>query len=134
MAKVNGTRMTIVVDGSTIDCQIDGTLTTERDLPDASCKDDAGWATHIQGQGSWSVDGSGRLDFSATFGYEDLLDLVLNRTAISALDFLTDIVGGVKVSGAASIQTLSITASNEDSATFDFSFVGNGAFAVTAVT
>jgi hypothetical protein len=134
MAKVNGTDLTIVVDGDSIDCQITGTLTTDRDLPDASCKDDGGWATHIQGQGSWSMEGSARLDYTATFGYAELVALSINRTEITELDFLSSTVGGIRARGAASVASINITADNESSAEFDFSFTGNGALAVTAVT
>jgi len=133
MAKINGTTMTIVVDGDTIDCNIDATLTIDRDLPDTSCKDDAGWATHLQGQGSWSVEGSARVDFSSTMGYQELVALLIARTEITALDFLSSDVGGLKASGTASITSLSFAAPNEDSATFDFSFTGNGIVTITVV-
>jgi len=131
--KINGTTMNIDVDGDQITCNIDATLEIDRDLPDTSCKDDLGWATHLQGQGSWSVSGSARVDFTSTMGYQELVAKLIARTAITALDFLSSDTGGLKASGAASITSLSFAAPNEDSATFDFSFTGNGAVAITVV-
>jgi predicted secreted protein len=134
MAKINGTSMSITVEGTQIDCVVDATLETSRDLFDTSCKDDGGWATNGQGQGSWSVSGNARVDFSSTMGYQELVALLLDRTAIAELVFTSDTVGGLVATGAASIASLSFAAPNEDSATFDFSITGNGALTVTVLT
>jgi len=134
MAKINGTSMSITIEGTTIDCVVDATLETSRNLFDTSCKDDLGWATHGQGQGSGSVSGNARVDFSATMGYQELVALLIDRTAIDELIFTSDTVGGLVVTCAASVASLTFNAPNEDSATFDFTFTINGAIVATVLT
>ena len=62
---INGTLVLLSADSTAIASTTDATLNIELDTPDASTKDSEGWADHIQGQKSWSVDVEGL----ATFDY-----------------------------------------------------------------
>jgi len=56
MSKVNGTSFLVYVNGTMIAAQRNCTINFNQDLPDASSKDSAGWAEHINGLRDGSVD------------------------------------------------------------------------------
>ena len=124
MASVkNGTLVLVKDDGTAIASTTDATLNVEMDTPDASTKGSSGWAEHIAGQKSWSIDVEGL----ATFDYSDgnvqqLVEYIRKRTDIT-IQFLAD--EGYQYSGSASCTSVSIGAPNEDVATFSGTFVGN---------
>jgi hypothetical protein len=49
MAKINGTSVLLYADGTVIALQKGLNISADVDLPDASNKESAGWAEHIQG-------------------------------------------------------------------------------------
>ena len=56
MAKINGTLLLVYANGVLIAAQQSVTFTLTTDLADTSTKDDNGWATHMKGARSYSVD------------------------------------------------------------------------------
>lgn len=138
MAAVNGTLILLKDDGTAFAATTSATLNIEMDLPDSSTKDSAGWAEHIQGQKSWSVDLDGIADFEATTGTVDILvDYLINRTQAS-IEFEPQTgaftTSGVSYTGTASLSSVSLVAANEDTATLSGSFTGDGALTRVAVT
>ena len=78
---INGTNLLAYVNGTLIAAQSGGTFNVDRDLPDTSTKDDAGWSSHIAGQGSCSVDLSGLVSTTGLSAAE-LIAFITARTEI----------------------------------------------------
>lgn len=138
MAAVNGTLILVNDDGTAFAGTTSATLNIEMDLPDASTKDSAGWAEHIQGQKSWSVDLDGIATFTVTSGTVDvLLNYLLDRTQ-ATIEFEPQggayTTKGVSYVGTASLSSVSLVANNEDTATVSGSFTGTGALTRVAVS
>ncbi len=130
---INGTDLILYVDGVAIGGSQSHDLTLDRDLPDASTKDSAGWAENIGGQKSWSIDCSGLVMFDAAFGFEELFDLFESGELVT-LVFGTQISGDVQFDGGARLSSLSESAGNEDSTSFSVSFTGSGPITKSNVT
>jgi len=131
MAAINGTLILLEDNGTAFALTTSATLNVEMDLPDASSKQSSGWANHIQGQRSFSVDLDGLADFEVSGSVQVLIDHILDRTTVS-IEFEPDagFAGGTKgysYQGSASVSSVSVVASNEDTATLSGSFVGTGA-------
>lgn len=138
MATVNGTLILLQDDGTAFALTTSATLNIDADLPDASSKDSAGWAEHILGQRSWSVDLDGLADFETVTGTVDLLtDYILSETQAS-IEFEPQTgaftTKGVSFTGTASLANVSVSAPNEDTATLSGSFTGTGALTRVAVS
>ena len=131
MAAINGTLILLEDNGTAFALTTSATLNVEMDLPDASSKQSNGWANHIQGQRSFSVDLDGLADFEVSGSVQVLIDHILDRTTV-AIEFEPDagFAGGTKgysYQGSASVSSVSVVASNEDTATLSGTFVGTGA-------
>ena len=138
MAAVNGTLILLKDDGTAFAATTSATLNIEMDLPDSSTKDSGGWAEHILGQKSWSVDLDGIADFETTTGTVDILvDFLINRTQAD-IEFEPQVgaytTKGVSYTGTASLSSVSLVAANEDTATLSGSFTGDGALSRVAVS
>lgn len=144
MPAINGTLILFnvdVADGTPAELGMttSATLNIEMDLPDSSNKGSSGWATHIQGQKSWSIDIDGVADFVSSSGNVDkLADYIINRSAVD-VEFVPSQTGPsagtyVKYSGEASLASVSFVAGNEDTATLSGSFTGNGALTSSTIT
>jgi predicted secreted protein len=125
MAKFNGTDLLVYVNGTPIAFSQSASLEVAADLPDASTKDDGGWADHIHGQRSWSVTTDGLADLQSTANVENLFDQIVNRTDVT-LKFSTSTTGDVYFTGTASVESVSINADNENPGTLSVSFKGKG--------
>ena len=140
MSAINGTLILLRDNNDPFALSTSCTLNIDMDLPDASHKGSAGWAEHIQGQKSWSVDLDGLADFQTgtTGGVQDLVNHILNRESVD-IEFvpLAGFAGGstgVSYEGTASCASISIVASNEDTATLTGSFTGTGALSEVVVS
>lgn len=137
MAAVNGTLILLNDSGTPIALTTSATLNIELDLPDASSKDSSGWARHILGQKSWSVDLDGLASFNTGDNVDDLSAFILDRTQIS-LEFEPQTgaysTKGVSYTGTASLASISVVAGNEDTATISGSFTGDGVLTRVAVS
>lgn len=122
----NGTDMVVLVDGVVLGHTTSCTLSVEADLPDASTKDSAGWAEHIKGQRSWSVDFEGLMAYDGSIPSPEVLDYILNRTTVT-LRFSTQETGDAYWTGSASLASYEISAEMESPTSASGSFTGNGA-------
>ena len=139
MAIVSGTNLRIFVGTEEIGRATECSLSTERDLPDSSNKDSLGWAEHILGQKSWSMSSTAFLDFVPD-GTDENFDSLLTTqfgTAQITIKFGVatgaTVTGATEYSGTASIASMSLTAPNEDTNTFDIEFTGSGPLTSTPV-
>jgi len=138
MAAVNGTLILLKDDGTAFAATTSATLNIEMDLPDSSTKDSGGWAEHILGQKSWSVDLDGIADFELTTGTVDILASFLIDRTQADIEFEPQsgafTTKGVSYTGTASLSSVSLVAANEDTATLTGSFTGDGALSRVAVS
>ena len=134
MSAINGTLVLLRANGNPLALVTDATLNIEQDLPDATSKDSSGWAAHINGLRSYSVDVDGLASFVATTGNSNILaNLIANRSQVS-FRFATATSGQLQFTGTVSLGSLSITAPNEDTATLSGSMTGTGALVIGTVS
>lgn len=137
MAAINGTTVILTEDSdgslTAIALLTDTTLNVDQDLPDSSNKDSSGWADHINGQRSWSIDLDGRADFGDQANVEKLFDMILNRENPD-IEFATSTSGDVKFTGTVSLANMSVGTPNEDVASVSGSMTGKGALSKSSVS
>jgi predicted secreted protein len=134
MPAFNGTTILLRADGNPLALLTDTTLNIEQDLPDSTTKDSGGWADHINGLRSFSIDVDGLADFTGTTGNAKILtDFITGRENVS-FRFATTTSGQLQYSGTVSLASISITAPNEDTATLTGSMTGKGALTVGTVS
>jgi predicted secreted protein len=122
----NATNLIVLIDGVAVGHTTSAELSIEADLPDATTKDSAGWAEHIQGLRSWSVSVDGLVAYDGSYPSQTVADLIINRTSV-VLQFTTEVTGDTYWTGSASLQGQTISAEMESPASFSASFTGNGA-------
>ena len=129
MAKVDGTVTLVKANGSPIAHQQDATMNLNMDLADATDKDDAGWADHIQGLRDWSVDVNGLIDFTSSFGNDELRTMIVNKQT-AALEFGSGVVGTAKLTGTVSLSSITEGHPQYAPGVYTGSLVGKGALTV----
>ena len=133
MAAINGTLYLLSLEGTPLAMQTDATLNLEQDLPDATHKLSGGWADHINGLRSWSIDVDGRLSGLAGGNFGLLFNLVTNRSNV-AMEFASEVTGYVKVTGIVSLGSVSLGAPLEDTAPFSGTLTGKGPLTMAIVS
>ena len=123
--KFNGTLLNVYIDDTIIGCATSSELSVNVDLADATCKDDGGWADHIQGLRDWSVSTDGLVAFDGTNNIDDLYKLLSGRTSVT-LKFTTNVTGDLVFSGSASVASISVSAEMEAAVTYSVEFTGKG--------
>jgi hypothetical protein len=121
MSKINGTNVLLYADGTLIACERSGSVNLEQDLPDASCKEDGGWATHINGLRNSSVDFEA-LYSTTGLSAEELIAFITARTNIVV------VCNGLGVPFAfeGDVSSVSLTADMESPASISGSIKANG--------
>lgn len=125
MAKIDGTLILLNANGSPIAHVKNATLNLNMDLPDATDKDDEGWADHIAGLRDWSVDVDGLIDYSSSFGVDELADMIIDKET-AAMEFATKTATNTKYTGTVSLSSLTQEAPQYAPATYSGSLVGKG--------
>jgi predicted secreted protein len=134
MPAFNGTTVLLRADGNPVALLTGTTLNIEQDLPDATTKDSGGFADHINGLRSYSIDVDGLADFTGTTGNLKILtDFVMNRENVS-FRFATTTSGQTQYTGTVSLASLSIEAGNESPATVSGSLTGKGELVLGTVS
>jgi predicted secreted protein len=126
MACINGTKFLVYVEGSPIAYSTSATLNINTDLPSCASKDSGGWEEVMHGLRDWSIDVDGLVQFDNYFAADDLVKLLLNRTAVT-VKFATTDTGDTYWEGEAKLQSDSITADMEQPTTQSVTFIGSGA-------
>lgn len=132
MAKINGTDLLVYVGAVAIAHSTSATLSIEQDLPDATTKGSGGFADHINGLKSWSIDFDGLVDYASSYGVEELFNNLKNGNNV-VVKFSTEASGDSYWSGTASCSSLTMTAEMEAPVSFSGTFVGKGALAMTTI-
>lgn len=137
MAILNGTDLIVKVAdqplGHSTTCSLDLSL----DLPDSTSKDSAGWAEHIQGVRSGTIDFEGFVDYTdednSKRGIVYLNDLIINRTSVTVY-FGTETTGDVIYTATASLNSANTSADSENPTTYSGQFTINGAITKATLT
>jgi hypothetical protein len=132
MAKINGTDLRVYKDGNLIGYEREFTFSLEMDLPDSSNKDSGGFAEHIQGQGSATLEFTAMVDFTSDYGIAESLAELIARTCIYVS--WKDTVNGIFYAGKASYSSISSDASNEDVMAWNGSITINGDWGIYPTT
>jgi TP901-1 family phage major tail protein len=128
MAIENGTDIIVSIGATPVAYATSGSITITQDLPDATTKDSGGWNESIAGAKSWSISGSGMIDFGASYGGSQIFNNLKNGDLVNVSFGKT---GSGVWSGQARVANLSLTADVEVSATYDFEFTGVGTLTLT---
>tara|TARA_Y100000593_G_C4321560_1_gene344097 strand:+ start:2582 stop:2980 length:399 start_codon:yes stop_codon:yes gene_type:complete len=126
MAKFNATNLILKISGTPVAHSTSATLNINQDLPDATSKDSSGWSENIRGLRDWSIDVEGLTDYSASFGADELADLIISR-ADAEIEFGTGTASDTKYTGTVNLSSLTQDAPMEDVASFSGSLTGTGA-------
>lgn len=131
MAKINGKLFRIyIVDTGTqtaIPLESTSSFSIENAVIDASDKDSGGYLTQVDGQRSWSVDGTFNYDQTRT-DLTELIDKIVdadNSTEIEVLVGQNATSGDLAWSGNALIGSVSFSEDNNALVTVDISLTGN---------
>lgn len=129
MAKINGSKFILHLDGSAIGSSTSVSLSITNDLPDTTTKDSGGWAEHLAGGGLRGASGSvdGFEDPADTYGLDELFSLLSNRSDFDAT--IIDVTAASTLKGfsfSATISDLEVTYELEQPVGLSFSFQANG--------
>lgn len=134
MAKLNGTGLLVYVGSNAIAGTRSFTLNLSQDTPDATTKDSEGWKEVIEGLREWSVDFDGLFDATATEGFEERMDAIIDRDGSVTLKMSTEESGDTYWTGSAVMSNMTLDAPMEDVVSFSGTFVGNGALSKATVS
>ena len=130
MAQVNGTVSTIYSGSDLLLHSKSATLNTDQNLYDTSNKGSAGWATHGNGQRTWTIDFDGMYDEAGSgLTADEIVALIVGRTADTTVKFGTSASAATGWEGTGTFQNITIDSPLEESMTFSGQIVGNGALA-----
>jgi len=131
--KQNGSNLRVYRNGTMIAYERDFTFTIDNNLPDASNKDSGGFAEHIRGQKSATLDFTALVDLTADYGMPEALNELIDRGEITVSWQLVDSATEF-YAGRASYSTISSDASNEDVVLWSGSLTINGDFGIYPVS
>ena len=125
MAKFNGQLIIMNLDGTPIAHEIDSELSISQNLIDATTKDSSNWAEQIKGTRTASFTVSGLIDYSSSFGVDELADMIVS--AQSALFvFATTTSGDTSYTGTVDLSDLTQSLSNDDVANWSGTLMVTG--------
>jgi len=139
MAAINGTTYAVFY-GSTNrfwSCKT-STLNVDVNLDDVTTKESGGWAAHINGLRSWTIDGDGVFEETdagaTTMTPTEIMAAIIARTADAEVAFKPTsgtASTGWKANG--TFNSFKITGDMETGVTFSFSIQGNAALEAIAI-
>jgi len=129
MAKLNGSKLRVIVNGVKIAGATGFTFDGDINLLSTADKDSAGWEENDYGRRSWTVSVDALYDPSGVYTAEEIIDLMINKTSITTLEIAQiDGVGGGHVwNGAAKLKSFSLKGNADEIATISAVFNGSGA-------
>lgn len=127
--------MSVVIDGSTMACCTDFSLSMNRDLIEVACLDSEGAKLSIPDMYGWSVSGSGMvirttgMDAGDT-GLFDMASTILTSDASVLVQILPDVSTQEYFSGAGYFSSLSMEGGVGAPVTYSFEITGSGVLSV----
>ena len=131
MAKFNGSVNAVLSGANKVLHSTSATLNVNVNLADTSTKDDAGWATSIQGRRDWTITIDGMYDTAgAGLTPDEILTAIITRAADTVIKFTTnDPTNTVGWTGNGTFTDVSLTGPAEESMTYSCTITGNGPLA-----
>jgi predicted secreted protein len=138
MAVINGSAYAVWANTERLWSCKNGSLKVDVDLPDVSTKESAGWAAHIIGQKSWSIDFDGVYEDAGGTAVlmtpAEILALIIAGTAAATVYFKpTSGTATTGWSGSGTFKSMTITGNMESGIAFSGSIQGTGALAVVPI-
>ena len=132
--KLNGTLCAIISGSDRLLHIQNATMNVNVDLPDATTKESAGWAEHINGQRDWEISFDGAYDETGSgITADEILAAIIARSADTVMKFTTDgTTGASGWTGNGTYRNFSLVGNKETPATFSASIKGNGPLAAIA--
>ena len=130
--KINGNELLLYVNGSAIACCLNHSLQMSTEEIDVTTKDSDGWKEIILGLRSWTISGEGLTEFSATYGFDDLVTVWKNKTLVT-INFKTSNADDAVFSGSAYITELAEDAGMNAATSFTFTLQGTGVLSYAVV-
>jgi len=138
--QLNGTDLGVYIGGTLVAYSTSATLNVNHSPRSTSNKEDGGWETAMQGYRNWDVscdamyawlDPAGSAISNETLS--EIFTGYIHTRASFTLTFgvTSTTTGDTKYTGTAWLTSASLSAPNEDTATFSVSFQGSGALAQT---
>lgn len=123
--------MNVVIDGSTVACATDFSLTVSKDMIEIACLDSTGAKESVPDMYGWSVSGSGMVfrTVGATAGSYGLFNMATNLTTTDAsvlVQFLPDVSANQYFSGAGYFTSLSMEGGVGAPVSYSFEITGSG--------
>ena len=128
---VEGTDLLVYFNGTAIAYSKNCTLNMNLANAETTNKDDSGWKGVLPTKRDWSVDGDGLYNYGGSVS--TLFGLYNNRTRVS-IKFSNNTPGDKYYSGYAYITKLQISGPDAETATYSFSFAGDGQLSEYTVT
>ena len=124
--------MSIVIDGSTLACATDFSLSVSKDLIDVTCLDNSGAKQQIPDTYGWSISFSGLRIQSSTvdagkMSYDALANSLISSDASVNVYVLPDISANHYLSGGAFISSMNMDGGVGSATTFSGELAGTGA-------
>jgi len=124
--------MSIVIDGSTLGCATDFSLSVTKDMIEIACLTASGAKQQIPDLYGWSVSFSGLRMQSATVdagaqSYDELVNLLVTSDASLAIYILPDVSANNYMNGAGYLSSISMEGGVGSPVTFSGEIVGDGA-------
>lgn len=128
---INGTDLLVYIDAShPIGYSTTCTIALNADMRDTSNKDSAGWKKVVPGQKNWTISCEALASYASTYNLKYLMDLILNKTAVSIKVSTANPSGDAVFSGTAYVTSCNVTAANEANGTLSVQFQGDGALSL----
>jgi predicted secreted protein len=128
MAKLSGTNMRVLANGTVIGGSRSFTLNLKRTNIDTSSKDSAGWMNRIYGEGDWDVSFNGLYDPALLFNVEEIYGMLnAKTTVVLEMAVIDGTGGGLVYRGTALAGSLSLTAGKGEAVTISGTFEADGA-------
>ncbi len=138
--QLNGTDLGVYIGGTLVAYSTSATLNVNHSPRSTSNKEDGGWETSMEGYRNWDVscdamyawlDPAGSAISNETLS--EIFTGYIHTRASFTLTFgvTSTTTGDTKYTGTAWLTSASLSAPNEDTATFSVSFQGSGALAQT---
>ena len=129
---INGKNLGLWINGSLVALAKSSDISISHAVRDTTSKD-SDWNTNGTGGLSWTAKTDNLVSFDATFGYDEIMDLMLNRTEVG-VSVETNVSGDTRLYGSARITSVETSAPNQETATYSVSLEGNGTLTKAAHT
>lgn len=136
---INGNQMLVFIDGQAIGCTDNCTLNSGKATIDVTCKDNNGARQVLSGTHTWTIQTTGKWDFSSTLGPQHLYASHKAGSRLGVKMAITDTSGNEESGksyfiGYARLNTFNIAGPLNAGATFDLTFEGDGELSIGTTT